>query len=50
MRSVDFVKYEIQNSLIGWPEIEYLWNIFPQTDARGRSTVEKMITEISRVF
>lgn len=40
----------LENGIIGWPEIEFIWNIIPHSDIRGRATVEKLIGEISKDF
>ncbi len=50
LRAVEFIKYLLQNQIISFKEIEYLWNIYPPTDLRGKATVEKMIGEISKTF
>lgn len=38
------------NKIISFKEIEYLWNIYPTTDLRGKSTVEKMIGNLANSF
>ena len=40
----------IDNKIIGWTEIEYIWNIIPHSDIRGRVVVEKLIGDISKDF
>ena len=48
LRSVNFFKYLIQRKIAGWKEVEIFWNSVPITDQRGRSTLEKMLAEVSK--
>lgn len=47
-RSVDLLHYMLDNGIIGWKEIDYIWSIVPHSDARGRTTIEKLIGDISK--
>lgn len=47
-RSVDILKFLLGNHLIGWNEIEHIWNVIPHNDLRGRSTIEKLLADISK--
>ena len=38
----------LEKGLIGWKEIQYIWNLVPHTDFRGRATVEKLLGDISK--
>lgn len=40
----------LDNKIIGWNEIDYIWNIIPQSDLRGRAIIEKLISDISKDF
>jgi hypothetical protein len=40
----------MDQKIIGWNEIEHIWNIIPHTDLRGRATIEKLIGDISKDF
>lgn len=50
LRSVELIKYMLNSEVISFKEIEYLWNIYPASDMRGRATVERMIGEIAKIL
>lgn len=47
-RSVDLLKFMLEKEIMGWTEIDHLWNLMPHTDLRGRATIEKLIGDISK--
>lgn len=49
-RSAEIIRYMVEVNIIGWPEIEHIWNIFPHSDLRSRTTIEKLIGDISKDF
>jgi hypothetical protein len=49
-RSVDILKFLMDAQLIGWKEIEHVWNVIPHSDLRGRTTIEKLLADISKSF
>lgn len=49
-RSVDILKFLMDSQLIGWNEIEHIWNVIPHNDLRGRATIEKLLADTSKNF
>lgn len=49
-RSVELIKYMMDEHLIGWNEIEHIWKVIPHTDLRGRTTIEKLLADVSKSF
>lgn len=49
-RSGDVIRYLLEHAIIGWPEVEFLWNVIPHSDLRGRATLERLVGEVSKDF
>lgn len=45
-RSTPFLKFLLDNNLIGEADMDYLWRIYPPTDFRGRAVLHKVLGEV----
>jgi hypothetical protein len=45
-RAAPFLKFLLDSNMIRESEIDYLWNLFPISDFRGRAVLEKLISDV----